>query len=104
MDYLKPIREFHAKFFHVHAKDAIVDKAALDEVGILATPLEYHSPKLPGLGGIDWKTFFSTLNQVGYTGSVCIEVEDRDYEESLEGRLEALRKSARFLRNFLSEA
>ena len=103
MDYLKPIREFHAKFFHVHAKDAIVDKAALDDVGILATPLEYHMPKLPGMGDIDWEKFFVALNQVNYTGPVCIEVEDRDFEDSLAGRQKALRQSAGYLRNFMSE-
>lgn len=98
MDYLKPINEFHSKFFHVHAKDAFVDRAALDEVGILATPLEFHSPKLPGRGDIAWDQFFITLKQVGYNSAVCIEVEDRDFEETLEGRQEALRQSARFLR------
>ena len=103
MDYLKPIKEFSSKFFHTHAKDAIVDKAALDDVGILATPLEYHTPKLPGLGDINWGKFFSVLGQAGYTGPVCIEVEDRAYEKTLEGRQGALRQSARFLRNFMTE-
>ena len=103
MDYLNPIKEFSSKFFHVHAKDAIVDKAALNDVGILATPLEYHTPKLPGLGDIDWGKFFSVLGQEGYTGPVCIEVEDRPYEKTLKGRQGALRQSARFLRNFMAE-
>lgn len=103
MDYVKPLKEFAAKLFHVHAKDAIIDRDALDEVGILATPLEYHTPKLPGLGEIDWGRFFSQLGQVGYAGPVCIEVEDRPYEKTLAGRKGALRQSARFLRNYLSE-
>ena len=103
MDYLKPLREFTDKLFHIHAKDAIIDRAALDDVGILATPLEYHTPKLPGLGDVDWGKFFSVLGQVGYTGPVCIEVEDRPYEKTLAGRQGALRQSSRFLRNFMSE-
>ena len=103
MDYVKPIKEFISKFFHVHAKDAIVDRDALNEVGILATPLEYHTPKLPGLGDIAWGKFFSALCQVGYTGPVCVEVEDRPYEKTLAGRQGALRQSARFLGNFMSE-
>ena len=102
MDYLKPMREFASKLFHIHAKDAIVDQLLLDDVGILATPLEFHTPKLPGLGDIDWGKFFSVLGEVGYTGPVCIEVEDRSYEKTLAGRQGALRQSARFLRNFLS--
>ena len=103
MDYLKPIKEFADKLFHVHAKDALVDYAALDDVGILATPLEFHTPKLPGLGDVDWGKFFSVLSGVGYTGPVCIEVEDRPYEQSLAGRQGALRQSGTFLRNFMSE-
>ena len=103
MDYLKPLREFTDKLFHIHAKDAIIDRDALDDVGILATPLEYHTPKLPGLGDINWGKFFSVLGQVGYTGPVCIEVEDRPYEKTLAGRQGALRQSSRFLRNFISE-
>ena len=44
--------------------------------------------------------FFSTLNEVGYSGPLCIEVEDRAYEATLERRKAALRQSARFLRQF----
>lgn len=101
MDYLKPLREFRHKLFHLHAKDARVDKHRLDDVGILATPLEYHVPKLPGLGDVDWGKFFSVLTDVGYDGAVCIEVEDRAYEHSLEARKQALRQSARYLRQFM---
>lgn len=50
IDYLKPIYEFKDRIFHVHFKDIKVYKGKLDRVGIMATPLEYLSPKLPGLG------------------------------------------------------
>lgn len=103
MDYLAAIREFAGRIFHVHAKDARVDRHRLAEVGIMATPLEYHSPKLPGLGDVNWGAFFSTLSDVGYTGDVCIEVEDRAYEATLETRQAALRQSARYLRQFMGE-
>jgi sugar phosphate isomerase/epimerase len=101
MDYLKPLREFKERIFHVHAKDARVDRERLDEVGILATPLEFHTPKLPGLGDVDWGRFFSVLRDTGYDGPVCVEVEDRAYEGSLESRKQALRQSLRYLRNFV---
>jgi sugar phosphate isomerase/epimerase len=100
-DYLQPLRQFSDRIFHVHAKDVRVDRNRLDDVGILATPLEYHSPKLPGLGEVDWGRFFSVLGDTGYDGPVCIEVEDRAYEASLQLRKEALRQSARFLRQFI---
>jgi len=101
MCYLKPLRDFADKLFHVHAKDARVDRHRLDEVGILAHPLEYHSPKLPGLGDVDWGRFFSVLGDVGYDGPVCIEVEDRAYEKTLELRKKALRQSGAYLRQFI---
>ena len=101
MDYLKPMRDFTDKLFHVHAKDVRVDKHRLDEVGIMATPLEYHVPKLPGMGDIDWGQFYSVLSDVGYTGPVCIEVEDRAYEGSLEDRKASLVQSGRYLKNFM---
>jgi sugar phosphate isomerase/epimerase len=101
MDYLKPIREFSHKLFHVHAKDARVDRHRLDDVGILATPLEFHVPKLPGLGDVNWGQFFSILSDTGYDGAVCVEVEDRAYEKTLESRKAALRQSSRYLRQFM---
>jgi sugar phosphate isomerase/epimerase len=100
LDVPRALREFRHKLFHVHAKDARVDRDRLAEVGVMATPLEFHSPKLPGLGDVDWPEFFSTLNEVGYSGPLCIEVEDRAYEATLERRKAALRQSARFLRQF----
>jgi sugar phosphate isomerase/epimerase len=101
MDYLAAIREFASRFHHVHAKDARIDHERLDQVGILAHPLEYHTPKLPGLGDVDWGRFISTLTDSGYSGPVCIEVEDRAYEGSVENRKASLIQSARYLRQFI---
>lgn len=101
MDYLKPLSTFADRIFHVHAKDVRLDRERLNEVGILATPLQYHTPKLPGLGDVDWGRFFSVLSDSGYEGSVCVEVEDRAYEATLETRQRALRQSHLFLRQFI---
>jgi sugar phosphate isomerase/epimerase len=101
MDYLRPMREFKDRLFHVHAKDVRIDRERLDEVGILAHPLEYHVPKLPGLGEVDWGRFFSVLTDVGYRGPVCVEVEDRAYEHSLDARKASLRQSHGYLRSFV---
>jgi sugar phosphate isomerase/epimerase len=102
IDYLAPLREFAARLFHVHAKDVRLDRHRLDQVGVLATPLEYHTPKLPGLGDVDWGRFFSMLTDVGYQGAVCVEVEDRAYEGTLELRKASLTQSHRYLRQFVS--
>ena len=101
MDYLKAMREFARRFHHVHLKDARLDRFRLDEVGIMAYPLEFHTPKLPGLGDVEWGKFFSALNDAGYRGPVCVEVEDRAYEGSLELRKAALVQSAAYLRQFV---
>jgi sugar phosphate isomerase/epimerase len=101
MDYLAPLREFAERIFHVHAKDVRLDPHRLDQVGILAHPLEYHTPKLPGFGEVQWGKFFSVLTDTGYAGPVCVEVEDRAYEGSLESRLASLRQSSTYLRQFL---
>jgi sugar phosphate isomerase/epimerase len=101
MDYLKPLNEFSKRIFHVHAKDVRVDRDRIDEVGILAYPKEYHVPKLPGMGEVNWGKFFSVLGDTGYDGPVCVEVEDRAYEGSLVSRTAALTQSHTFLRNYI---
>jgi sugar phosphate isomerase/epimerase len=101
IDYTKPLWEFADRLVHVHAKDARVDKHRLDEVGILGTPLQFHTPKLPGMGDVDWGRFFSVLGDVGYRGPVCVEVEDRTFEDSLSDRKRSLRQSIQYLRQFI---
>ena len=102
MDYIRPLREFADRIFHVHAKDVRLDRRRLDDVGILATPVQFHTPKLPGLGEIDWGRFFSVLTDIGYNGAVAIEVEDRAFEASLADRKASVRQSTTFLRNFIA--
>ncbi len=101
MDYLRPLRDFSGRLFHLHAKDVRLDRHRLDEVGILAPPLAFHTPKLPGLGEVDWGRFVSVLGDVGYDGPVCVEVEDRAFEGTLDARHAALRQSATYLRQFI---
>ncbi len=101
MDYLKPMREFTHKLFHIHAKDVRLDRYRLDEVGILATPSKFHTPKLPGMGDVDWSKFLSVLTEVGYRGPVCVEVEDRAYEGNLADRKASLIQSHTYLRQFI---
>lgn len=101
MDYIRPLYEFRDKLFHIHLKDARVYREKLDEVGIMATPLDFHTPKLPGLGDINWARFISALNDVRYDGPVCIEVEDKSFEGSLEDRKNALVLTRRYLDQFV---
>lgn len=99
IDYVRCVREFGPRIVHVHAKDTRIDPDKLYEVGI--TGLGWHTAKLPGLGDVDWGAFIGALTDTGYRGPVCIEVEDRAYEGSLEDRKRALRQSKRYLEQFI---
>ena len=101
MDEVKPIYEFSNRLFHVHLKDVKVFRNKLDDVGIMAYPLEFHSPKIPGLGDVNWRGFFSALTSVKYRGPVCIEVEDKAFEGSEEDIKTAILSSRNYLNQFL---
>ncbi|MDE5053281.1 sugar phosphate isomerase/epimerase [Niallia taxi] len=99
MDYIKPIYEFKERIFHIHFKDIKVYKDKLDDVGIMATPLEYLSPKLPGFGDVNWDSYVSALTDIEYRGHAVIEVEDKAFEDSLKSRKDSIIIS----RNYLSK-
>ena len=101
MDYLKPMKDFAHKLFHIHAKDVRIDYDRLNEVGIMAPPNQWHTPKLPGMGDVDWGKFFSVLTDTGFDGCVCVEVEDRAFEGNLERRKASLKQSLTYLRQFV---
>jgi sugar phosphate isomerase/epimerase len=101
IDYIKPIYEFKDKIFHVHFKDMKVYRDRLNEVGTMANPLEYIEPKIPGLGDVDWAQYVSALNDVGYKGYACVEVEDRTFEENEERIFASCALSYRYLRQFI---
>jgi sugar phosphate isomerase/epimerase len=94
------IREFGSRIVHVHAKDARLDRHKLQEVGIMG--LDWHTPKLPGLGDVDWRRFFGALTDAKYQGPVCVEVEDRAFEGSLSDRKRSLELSFRFLSQYVA--
>lgn len=101
MDYVKPLYEFRDKLFHVHFKDARIYRDKLNEVGIMATPLEFHSPKLPGLGDINWARFISALHDIRYNGHACVEVEDKAFEDTLDDRKYSLILCKRYLEQYI---
>lgn len=93
MDPLSPLREFKAKLFHLHAKDMQVRQDKLNEVGRFAFPKEWHTPRIPGFGDINWGAFMGVLYEIGYEGPLCVEVEDDTFGKSLEGRKKSLQVS-----------
>jgi sugar phosphate isomerase/epimerase len=98
IDPVPVIREFAARIHHVHAKDARIDHDKLQDIGTMG--LDWHTPKLPGMGDVKWSRFFGALTDAGYRGAVCVEVEDRSFEKTLEDRKRALAISHRYLTQF----
>ena len=102
MNPYQPIYDFKDRLHHIHLKDAKLYPEKLDKVGIMAHPLAYHAPKLPGLGDVNWRSFFTALTDVRYRGPVCIEVEDKAYEGSAEDVKTAILTSRNYLSQFLA--
>ena len=100
MNPASPLREFQDRLFHVHAKDVKIRRDRIDDVGVFAHPLEWHQPRIPGYGEMDWGRFMGALMETTYRGPVCIEVEDDTFGKSLEGRKRALRVAGNVLRPY----
>ena len=101
IDYIKPLYEFKDKIFHVHYKDIKIYRDRLNDYGVMATPLKWMSPKLPGLGDVDWGKYVSALTDIGYTGYTCIEVEDKAFEGSKDRVEASLILSKRYMEQFV---
>lgn len=102
MDPAGPLREFQDKLFHFHAKDVKIRRDRLNDVGVFANPLEWHQPRIPGYGDMDWGTFMSALMETGYRGPVCIEVEDDTFGKTLAGRKWALKTAHAVLQPYFA--
>ena len=101
MDYIKPIYEFKDKIFHVHYKDIKLYEDKLNDVGIMAYPLEFMAPKLPGLGDVDWGKYVSALTDIEYNGFTCVEIEDKAFEGSDKKVKDSLILSNKYLKQFV---
>lgn len=90
IDYVKAVRDFGHKIFHVHAKDMEIRRDVLAESGIYGTSLRkvqglghgWWRARAPGWGEVDWAKFISALIEVGYKGNIDIEHEDDVFAEA----------------------
>lgn len=98
IDIPRSIKEFGCRIIHVHAKDARIDLDDLYEQGVMGH--QWHTPKLPGMGDVNWGAFFGALTDTGFQGAVCVEVEDRAFEKTLQDRERSLVLSKRFLKQY----
>ena len=101
VDYIQPIYEFKDKIFHVHVKDIKLYRDKLAQCGVMAYPLEFMSPKLPGLGDVDWGKYISALTDIGYTGDVALEIEDKAFEGSERDVKNSLILAKRYITQFV---
>jgi sugar phosphate isomerase/epimerase len=86
----------------IHAKDASIDAARLQEVG-------YHGAgwwryRLPGRGALDWRKFLAHAKASGFDGVVSVEHEDADFgwpRLDLALRKQGEEEAMRYLRDVL---
>jgi len=101
IDYVKPLYEFKDKIFHVHFKDIKMYPDKLNDYGVMAYPLDYMSPKLPGYGDVNWGKYVSALTDIGFNGCACIEVEDKAFESCREKILDSIKISKRYMEQYV---
>ena len=101
LDYVKAVYDFKDKIFHVHFKDIKLYPDKLKQVGVMAYPLDYMSPKLPPYGDVDWSAFVGALTDIGYNGHAAIEIEDKAFEGSKEKILDSIKITKKYMENFV---
>ena len=87
IDHLRALREFSDRLITVQIKDEKIDHDRLYEHGVME--FGWHYPKIPGLGDIDWASYWRVLHEIGYAGDVLIEVQDRAFGTDLDSRIRA---------------
>ncbi len=110
IDYVKAVRDFGNRIFHAHAKDTEILPDGKYRHGILSEQLGdnpwrsgWWRYRMPGSGGIDWKSFISALKEVGYDDVLSIEHEDPEYEGSEDRVKEGLIRGLEYLGVSVSE-
>ncbi len=71
IDPVTNIHMFGGRIFHVHAKDACVNRHLLAEYGICHPGVIEH--RMPGLGEADWSEIVHALLRAGYNSDLNIE-------------------------------
>ncbi len=80
MDPIQTARDFVDKIYDVHLKDTEIFWSVLHAGGINpVNNARWWTYRIPGMGSINWRDFFSVLQEVGYTGAMSIEQEDPFY-------------------------
>lgn len=65
------LRKFGRRVFHVHAKDAFIDRQLLETYGVCHPGVAEH--RFPGFGEADWSEIVHALVRAGYDSDLNIE-------------------------------
>jgi sugar phosphate isomerase/epimerase len=83
MDPIQAARDFAGKIYDVHLKDTEILWHVVKQSGIAPIDnIRWWRFRIPGYGSMDWKAFFTVLEEVGYTGALNIENEDGFFSPS----------------------
>ena len=86
MDPVQAARDFAGKIYDVHLKDTEILWHVVRHSGIAPIDnIRWWRFRIPGYGSVDWKGFFTVLEEVGYAGAMNIENEDNFFSPSYEG-------------------
>lgn len=106
IDYLRFLREFVGRVYHVHGKDTELLSENLYEYGseqpaTFAKPIPYGAFSwrytIPGHGVTRWVEVFRILEANGYNGYVSIELEDANFYRQAEAEQQGILLGASFL-------
>lgn len=72
IDPMPQLRQYGKRIFHLHGKDALVDRALVAREGVFG-PRQFAQHKHPGLGESNWTRIIEELRKEGFLGSIDIE-------------------------------
>lgn len=106
IDYLRFLREFGSRVYHVHGKDTEMLAEGLYEYGweqpaTFAKPIRFGAfawrYTIPGQGQVRWVEVMRSLQAQGYQGCVSIELEDANFNGPTDSEQLGILQGARFL-------
>jgi sugar phosphate isomerase/epimerase len=108
IDPLRFVQEFAPQVVHVHGKDTFIDPERLydlgtEQAGVFAEGLPWGGYfwryTIPGAGAAPWTKILAVLQSAGFGGHVSIELEDVNFNGTLDGERRGFLASRDFLQS-----
>jgi sugar phosphate isomerase/epimerase len=106
IDPIRFLNEFVGRVYHVHGKDTELNAENLYNYGheqppTFAKPVAFGNMAwrytIPGHGQVSWNEVFGILKANKYKGAVCIELEDANFNGTVEGEKQGILLGAQYL-------